>query len=117
MAGKETTQPMLRRRHSPEEVASKLHQAEELLQRGKRHADIARELGISVMTYHRWRAAARAAEQAPSITPEIPHLPGEPSQPTSRFDDLQVENARLRRLVIDLLLEKMKLQEALDRRR
>jgi putative transposase len=109
----------LRRRHSPQEIASKLHQAEELLQLGKRQAEIARTLGISVMTYHRWRAAARVHQQAPSITPELPHsesgdLPG---RWANILHDLEVENARLRRLLIDLLLEKMRLEEQLAERR
>jgi putative transposase len=111
------TRMKLRRRHSPEEITAKLHQADELIQLGKRQAEIAHALGISVMTYHRWRAAARA-EEAPSIAPELPDWStGELSERTSTFHDLEVENARLRRLVIDLLLEKMKLKEEFKRQR
>jgi len=107
-----------RRRYSPEEIAAKLHQADELLQLGKRQTEVAYELGISVMTYHRWRAAARAAEQSPSITPEMPVSPSRDlSARTGSFHDLEAENARLRRLVIDLLLENMKLKENFERRR
>jgi putative transposase len=101
-----------RRRHSPQEIASKLHQANELLQAGKRQAEIARELGISVMTYHRWRAAARAAVNGPSIAPEISDLAHSPDS----VQDLQLENARFRRLIIDLLMEKMRLEEQLGDR-
>jgi putative transposase len=105
------------KRHSPEEIASKLHQAIELSQHGKRQVDIARTLGVSVMTYHRWRSAARAVEQAPTIVRTIPHSLGrdDRDQETSRLEGLEVENARLRRLVINLLLEKAKLEEVLDR--
>jgi putative transposase len=109
------------RRHSPEEVTSKLHRAEEMAQHGKRQAEIARVLGISVMTYHRWRAAARAAVQAPSIAAEMAHLVDGPevSQRNGRSsqDDLRAENTRLRQLVVDLLLEKMRLEEGLEGRR
>jgi hypothetical protein len=106
------------RRHSPQEIAAKLHQAEELLQLGKRQAEVAHTLGISVMTYHRWRAAARAAVQSPSITPEMPVSPTRDlSERTSRLDDLEAENARLRRLVIELLLENVKLKEDFEQRR
>jgi putative transposase len=98
-------------RHSPQEIASKLHQAEKLLRAGKRRAEVARMLGISVMTYHRWRAAARAAVNAPSIAPEISDL-----APGRVQDDLQFENSRLRRLIVDLLLEKMRLEEQLRER-
>src|SRR5215469_12783492 len=108
----------LRRRHSHEEITAKLHQADELLQLGKRQAEIAHTLGISVMTYHRWRAAARAAVHSPPITPEMPDLPsGDLSERTGRFHELEAENARLRRLVIALLLENMKLKEEFERRR
>jgi transposase-like protein len=105
------------KRHSPQEVTSKLRQAEEMEQHGKRQAEIARMLGISIMTYHRWRAAARAAEQAPSIAAEMAHLVDpEVSQRISKStqDDLRAENARLRRLVVDLLL---RLEEELEGRR
>ena len=103
------------RRHSPQEIAAKLHQAEELLQLGKRQAEVAHTLGISVMTYHRWRTAARAAVQSPSITPEMPVSPTRDL--SSRLDDLEAENTRLRRLVIELLLENVKLKEDFEQRR
>jgi putative transposase len=97
-----------RRRHSPQEIASKLRLGEELLRAGKRQQEIARELGITVMTFYRWRVAARAAAvNDPSIAPEISDLAPSPDL------DLQVENARLRRLIVDLLLEKMRLEEEL----
>ena len=99
----------IRRRHSPEEIASKLHQAEELLRAGMRQQEVAQTLGISVMTYYRWRAAARAAVNVPSIAPELSDLSPEL--------DLHTENARLRQLVVDLLLEKMLLEEQLRDRR
>jgi len=111
-----------KRHYTPQEVASKLHQAEEMAQHGKRQAEIAHTLGISVMTFHRWRAAARAAQHAPSIAAEITHLVNgsEVSQgnaTSSQDDDLRAENARLRRLVVDLLLEKMRLEEEAEGRR
>jgi putative transposase len=99
----------IRRRHSPEEIASKLHQAEELLRAGMRQQEVAQTLGISVMTYYRWRAAARAPVNVPSIAPEISDLSPEL--------DLHAENARLRQLVVDLLFEKMLLEEQLRDRR
>jgi putative transposase len=97
----------MRKRHSPQEIASKLLEADELVHLGKGQAEIARSLGISVMTYHRWRAA-RASEQAPPIIPDL-ETSYESSQPTNRVHGLQVENDRLRQLVIDLLLGKMSL--------
>ena len=96
---------MNRRWHSAAEISAKLTQAEELATAGKLQSEIARELGISVMTFHRWRKRL-----------EHPAMPG-PSL-ASRFakgdqlGELQLENSRLRRLVADLMLEKIKLEEA-----
>jgi transposase-like protein len=41
------------------EIATKLAQANELATRGKLQSEIARTLGVSVMTLHRWRKAQR----------------------------------------------------------
>jgi putative transposase len=48
------------------------------------------------MTLHRWRQAPDASEG-------------------DRIAELQLENSQLRRLVTDLLLEKIKLEEAAQR--
>ena len=96
-------------KHSKAEIAAKLAQAEELATQGKLQSEIARTLGVSVMTLHRWRKS--------SPTPRAGAVGlNEPSQldhaPAGRIAELQLENSRLRRLVTDLLLEKMKLEEA-----
>ena len=46
-----------KKRHSKAEIASKLAQAHDLATQGKLQSDIARTLGVSVMTLHRWRKA------------------------------------------------------------
>jgi putative transposase len=97
-----------KRRHSRAEIATKLAQANGLATRGKLQSDIARTLGVSVMTLHRWRKAA--AQPA--------HETGEPGQTRGggdRIAELQLENSRLRRLATDLLLEKIKLEERAQR--
>ena len=91
---------MKKKRHSREEVAMKLSQADELQERGKTQADIVRTLGVSAMTYHRWRKAR--TRPAPNGTSD---------QWTLEPDEIREENARLRQLVTDLSLEKHKLQE------
>jgi hypothetical protein len=101
---------MERKRHSLEEIDQKLRRAAGLATQGRSQADIAKALGISVMTYHRWRKSASRHEAE-----------GLPDQATgrgqlSRIGELQVENAQLRRLVADLLLEKLRLEEALGQR-
>jgi hypothetical protein len=82
---------------------------------GRLQGDIARALGVSVMTYHRWRAG-RATHEAPRNgmrrDEKLREHPSEEEQ-TARLDELQDENRRLRRLVTDLLLEKAKLEEML----
>ena len=46
-----------KKRHSRVEIASKLAQANDLATQGKLQSEIARTLGVSVMTLHRWRKA------------------------------------------------------------
>jgi putative transposase len=46
---------MKRRRHTPEQVMSKLREAERLLGEGRTIPEAAKELGISEQTYHRGR--------------------------------------------------------------
>src|SRR5262249_9313757 len=96
-----------KKRHSRVEIASKLTQANDLTRQGKLQSEIARTLGVSVMTLHRWRKAPPGRQPAPEA--------GQPDRTRSgnnRIADLQLENSRLRRLVTDLLLEKIKLEEA-----
>ena len=45
-----------RKRHRPEEVVAKLRQADEALAKGRPLAEVARSLGVSEVTLHRWRA-------------------------------------------------------------
>jgi transposase-like protein len=45
------------KRHSRVEVATKLAHATDLARQGKPQSEIARTLGVSVMTLHRWRKA------------------------------------------------------------
>jgi len=89
-----------KKRHSRAEIATKLVQANEMATQGKLQSEIARALGVSVMTLHRWRKAPEARE------------PDRTRGADDRIAELQLENSRLRRLVTDLLLEKVKLEEA-----
>ena len=84
-----------RKRHTRLEIATKLAQANELATQGKLQSEIAHTLGVSVMTLYRWRK-----------------VPPEPQPADDRIAKLQLENSRLRQLVTDLLLGKVKLEEA-----
>jgi hypothetical protein len=107
-----------RHRHTESEIAEKLYIAGELAAQGKLHSVIAKSLGISVMTYHRWRKV-RGTSIRPTIQlaneGERPDIPIERPQ-ASLIRELQLENSRLRRLVTDLLLEKVELEERMSGR-
>src|SRR4029450_10739484 len=95
-----------KKRHSRVEITTKLAQANDLAAQGKLQSEIARTLGVSVMTLHRWRKQ-----------PALVAIPGarEPDRARGTDDrtaELQLENSRLRRLVTDLLLEKIKVDDA-----
>jgi hypothetical protein len=114
-------------KHSPAEIAAKLRQADELAAQGKRRSEVLRALGISQMTYHRWRKARSSAAPPPEPrTPAASDAPAaggpskidaasfaalSPREQVSAFQELQRENVRLRELFTDALLEKIKLEE------
>jgi putative transposase len=106
---------MTKRRHTASEIAEKLAVADDMAAQGTLHGDIAKSLGVSVMTYHRWRKArGTLARPAPRpVSEERIDILNE-REHTSQIRELQLENSRLRRLVTDLLLEKVKLEEGLQ---
>jgi putative transposase len=93
-----------KKRHSRVEIATKLAQATDLATQGRSQREIAHMLGVSVMTLHRWRKVPPRHQTAFVATHEAGR--------GDRIAELQLENLRLRRLVTDLLLEKIKLEEA-----
>ncbi|WP_022720600.1 helix-turn-helix domain-containing protein [Rhodopseudomonas sp. B29] len=106
---------MAGKRHTREVIAAKLAQADDMAARGETQQDISKALGVSVMTYHRWRKD-RGDHQALKVSVESEERPlplGLEYSRSGSLPELQVENDRLRRLVTDLLLEKMALQEQL----
>lgn len=104
-----------RHRHTESEIAAKLATADGMAAQGVLHRDIAKLLGISVMTYHRWRKARGATiRQTSRLAAGVDRV----ELPAGREDigqirELKIENSRLRRLVTDLLLEKLELEENL----
>lgn len=106
---------MKRKRHSAPEITAKLHRADQMAADGMLQNDIARALGVSVMTYHRWRAGRPALEKGNSAERHEQKLPNQQSEreQAAQLDKLRQENSRLRRLVTDLLLEKVRLEEML----
>ena len=85
-----------RKRHSPEEILAKLRQVEVLTGQGTLVADAIRSIGVTEPTYYRWRQ----------------EFGGLKLDQVKRLKELEAENARLRRAVSDLTLEKLVLKEA-----
>jgi putative transposase len=101
------------KRHSPDEIAAKLSRANEMMREGKRNTEIAKALGVSLMTYFRWRrdwvkTGNRANTDYTDVAAREPPTGG--ADPI-RLEDLALENARLRRIVTDLLVEKAACEE------
>jgi transposase-like protein len=87
---------MPRKRHKPEEIVAKRRQVDVLVSQGKSVADGVRAIGVTEVTYYRWRQ----------------EFGGLKSDQVKRMKDLEAENMRLRRAVSDLTLDKMILAEA-----
>jgi putative transposase len=87
---------MARKRHTAEEIVAKLRQVDVLMAQGKPVADAVRAIGVTEVTYYRWRN-------------EYGGLKGDQ---VKRLKELEAENARLRRAISDLTLDKLILQEA-----
>jgi transposase-like protein len=87
---------MPRKRHKPEEIVAKLRQVDVLVSQGQSVADAVRSIGVTEVTYYRWRQ----------------EYGGLRSEQIKRLKELEAENARLRRAVADLTLDRLILKEA-----
>ncbi len=87
---------MPRKRHKPEEIVAKLRRVDVLVSPGQSVADAVRSIGVTEVTYYRWRQ----------------EYGGLKSDQVRRMKELEVENQRLRRAVADLTLDKLILAEA-----
>ncbi len=87
---------MARKRYRPEEIFAKLRQVEVLQSQGMAAADAIRQIGVSEVTYYRWRK----------------EFGGMGAEQLKRLKELEKENQRLRRAISDLTLDKLILTEA-----
>ena len=87
---------MGKKRHTAEEIVAKLRQVDVLMAQGRPVADAVRAIGVTEVTYYRWRN-------------EYGGLRGDQ---VKRLKELETENGRLRRAVSDLTLDKLILAEA-----
>jgi transposase len=103
---------MAGRRHPAEEIAAKLAQAHDLAAKGKTHREIAKTLGVSVMTFHRWRKMHEGLNLPGSARSNKTQAgTSEAFVSEEAASEMELENLRLRRLVADLLLEKLRLED------
>ena len=84
------------KRHKPEEIIGKLRQVEVLTGQGTSMADAIRSIGVTEVTFYRWRS----------------EYGGMKLDQMKRLKELEVENGRLRKAVSDLTLDKLILKEA-----
>jgi putative transposase len=88
------------KRRKPEQIVAILHQTDEALAQGKTIEDICREQGISLATYHRWK-----------------HKYGGLSiQDAKRLKELELENAKLKRLLAESMLANDALREFISKK-
>ncbi len=89
---------MPRKRYNAEEIIHKLREADVLLSQGRSVKQVSKQLGVAEQTYYRWRKA----------------FGGMKVDQAKRLKDLQVENARLKRAVADLTVDKLILKEVTE---
>jgi transposase-like protein len=88
---------MPKQNYTAEQIISKLREAEVLISQGKTIPEVSKALGISDVTYYRWRK----------------EYGGLRTDQAQRLKELEVENNRLKRLVADLSLDNAIIKEAL----
>lgn len=89
---------MAKRKYTSEEIIHKLREADVLLGQGKSILEACKQLGVTDQTYFRWRKTygGLKVDQA------------------KRLKDLEAENARLKRAVAELTIDKLILKEVAE---
>jgi putative transposase len=87
---------MVKKGYTPEQIINKLREAEVMLSQGSTLSAVLKKIGISDVTYYRWRKeyGGMRVDQA------------------RRLKELEQENSRLKKLVADLSLDNAILKEA-----
>ena len=89
---------MSRKRYTAEQIIAKLREAEVFLSQGQSVKQASRSIGIAEQTFYRWRKEYGGMQVSQA----------------KRLKELERENARLRKAVSDLTLDKQILKEALE---
>ena len=86
---------MRRKKHSPDQIISKLREADGLLAGGATIAQVCQKIEVSEQTFHRWRN----------------QYGGMKANEAKRLKELELENARLKKLVANQALDIQILKE------
>jgi transposase-like protein len=76
---------MKRKRHTPEEIVKQLRRAEVLLGEGRTVADVCKRLGVTEVTYYRWKK----------------EFDGATRDHVKRLKEPEKENSQLKRVVAE----------------
>ena len=87
---------MPKKGYTPEQIITKLREAEILLSQGSTVANVSKKIGVTEQTYYRWRKeyGGMRVDQA------------------RRLKELEQENVRLKKVVADFALDNAILKEA-----
>ena len=88
------------KRQKPEQIVTLLRQVDAALGQGKTIEDICREQGVSPATYHRWKQK----------------YGGLSIQDAKRLKELELENAKLKRLLAESMLANDALREFISKK-
>ena len=89
---------MPRKRFTFEQIINHLREADVLLAQGRTVGEVCRRIGVSEQSYYRWRKEYGGLKVGQA----------------RRLKDLEAENARLKRAVAELTLDKLILKEAAE---
>ena len=89
-----------RRSYTPEQIITKLREAEILLSQGKTVKEASKQLEVSEQTYYRWRREYGGMDVTQA----------------KKLKEMEKENARLKKLVADLSLDNAILKEVLGKK-
>ncbi len=87
---------MAKKRHTAEQIISKLREAEVLLAKGTKIPQSCRKIGVTEQTYYRWRK----------------EYGGVRTDQVKRLKEVEKENTRLKKIVANLTLDNAILKEA-----
>lgn len=89
---------MPKKRYNAEDIIHKLREADVLLGQGRTVTEVCKQLSVTDQTYYRWRKA----------------FGGMKVDQAKRLKQLEAENARLKRAVADLTVDKLILKEVAE---